>query len=296
MRGSWGYPCGVLQSDPAVSLLYMDLSWNKVKTLDMHALQPLRNLQKFTLWHSHLYQLQTAYMSSLEYLSFHQNGLQDFPATCKSGTKQTLFPSLTELILDFNVISTIPDPVCLPKSEILSLACNRILYLSSYMFSISRFPSLSKVELTRMHGKFKQMKAYAFNNSRLAQIGLGVNYVDFSSSVVDSDIFAGCSGLRTLYLSYNNFKNVPDEKLHRLLRPLPRLEILHLAQAQIESITCDTFRHLFQLKRLYLYRNALSSLPDGAFDRLPSLRYLSIGSSRISKISSNTFGAQTRKR
>ncbi|KAK7112900.1 toll-like receptor 2 type-2 [Littorina saxatilis] len=290
------FPDQYFHKTPAVNVKYLDLSWNNMGELDMSVLQPLSSLTRFRLWHNKLYQLKTAYFPFLEYLSFHENRLFDFPVTCRNGTKDTLFPSLNHLILDYNVISTIPDPVCLPKLTVLNMMYNRIVHFTSSMFSAIRFPELKKIEVTEMEGKMKKIEAYAFNNSGIVYVGLGFNRVDFSSDVVDGDFLAGCTGLTDLFLNENNFREVSEERIHRLLRPVGELKTLYLGKAQIQRITSKTFINLPNLTRLYLYENSLQFLPDGAFDQLPNLRLLAIGENRISKVSSTAFSADTQRR
>ncbi|KAK7112901.1 toll-like receptor 2 type-2 [Littorina saxatilis] len=290
------FPDQYFHNMTAVNVKYLDLSWNNMGELDMSVLQPLRRLTSFNLWHNNLYQLKTAYFPFLEYLSFHKNRLFDFPVTCRNGTKDTLFPNLTQLILDFNVISSIPDPVCLPKLRVLNMMYNRIAYFTSSMFSAVRFPALQMLEVTEMEGKINKIEAYAFNNSGMVYVGLGFNFIDFSSDVVDGDFLAGCTGLTDLYLNENNFGEVSVERFHRLLRPVGGLKTLYLGKAQIQRISSKTFINLPNLTHLYFYNNFLQFLPDGAFDQLPNLRLLSIGKNRISKVSSTTFSADTQER
>ncbi|XP_070188436.1 toll-like receptor 2 [Littorina saxatilis] len=128
------FPDQYFHKTPAVNVKYLDLSWNNMGELDMSVLQPLSRLTSFDLWHNNLYQLKTAYFPFLEYLSFHKNRLFDFPVTCRNGTKDTLFPSLTQLTLDFNFL---PNDAFdqLPNLRLLSIGKTRISKVSSTTFS-----------------------------------------------------------------------------------------------------------------------------------------------------------------
>ncbi|XP_076468193.1 toll-like receptor 2 [Babylonia areolata] len=294
--------CGNLGTIPtdyfnkSLSLQILDMSWNNINTLDMHVLQPLWNIRKFALQDNKLYSHTSAYLPSLESLSLRGNRLYNFPATCKGGSmNESFFPSLTKLNLAKNHISSISDPVCLPRVTVLDLQYNTIQIFSADFSSVLRFPALKQLFVNEVERKITGINAYAFNNSGLQYLGIGYNSVDFSSSDMSDDMLAGCSGLTELYLNRNIFKKVSKERLHRILQPVQNLEILYMAQVQIEIISSDTFINLPHLKYLYLYENSLFSVPDGAFDHLPRLKHLDLGSNHISKITKDTFSVQTQQ-
>ncbi|XP_076467960.1 toll-like receptor 4 [Babylonia areolata] len=298
MCGNLGaIPLDYFNKTHSLNLEVLNLSWNNIRTLDMHTLQPLQKLWKFHLWSNELSSLHTDSLPFLEDLGLHKNRLYEFPATCKDGTmNESLFPKLRSLDLSKNPISSIPDPVCLPRLVHLDLSYTVILSFSAKLFSASRFPVLKQLFLNQMESKIKEINAYAFNNSGLQMLGIGYNLLDFSINEVSEDMLAGCVGLTQLYLTNNNFKKVSKDKLHRLLRPVHNLEVLYMAVLQIDSISSDTFINLPRLTSLFLYGNLLFSLPDGAFDHLPRLQYLSLNSNHISKITSYTFSLQTQQR
>ena len=289
-------PARYFDRTPAVHLEDLDMSWNKMKSLDMAVLQPLVGLRRLTLWHNYLNDLTTAYLPSLYYMSFHKNGIQGFPQTCKEGTNESLFPNLTVLDLNFNLISTLSDPICLPSLRVLNLQYNRIQRFYSNMFSELRFPVLQKLELNQMESKIRLVEGYTFNNSVLEHITFGLNDLDFSLPMVSEDFFAGCHELRVLFVNRNNFGTVSVDRFQRLFRPAPKLHSLYLGRSEIEVVHREAFRHMTNLGSLDLNRNAISSLPDGIFDDLRNLRNLSIGSNRLSTISEDTFSPQTRAR
>ena len=289
-------PSGYFNGTSALRLEKLDMSWNKIGSLDMAVLQPLVRLTELTLWHNKLYNLNTAYLPSLRYVSFHKNGIPDFPQTCKDGTSQSLFPNLSILDLNFNLISKLPDQVCLPKLQTLNLQYNRIQHFYSNMFSASRFPVLQELELNQMESEIRQIERYTFNNSMLVHITFGLNYLDFSSPTFSADLFAGCHMLEVVFLDQNNFRAVSVEKFQRLFQPMPRLRELYLEKAEIEVLHREMLWNMTQLGTLDLTDNALTSLPDGAFRDLTSLRILSLANNLLPTISSDTFSLQTRSR
>lgn len=289
-------PSGYFNRTSAVHLEDLDMSWNKMRSLDMAVLQPLVSLRRLTLWHNKLYNLDTAFLPSLHYMSFHKNGIPDFPRTCQDGANKSLFPNLKVLDLNFNLISALSDPICLPRLQVLNLQYNRIQHFYSNMFSELRFPVLEKLELNQMESMIRHVDGYTFNNSVLDYISFGQNNLDFSSTTVSEDVFAGCDMVKVVFLNSNNFETISAGKFQRLFRPTPRLRSLYLANSQIAVVHRETFRYISNLGSLDLNHNALMSLPDGMFDDLRKLRNLSIQNNRLTSISSDTFGPETRAR
>ncbi|XP_076458145.1 toll-like receptor 2 type-2 isoform X2 [Babylonia areolata] len=273
----------------------LGFSWNQIPSLNMSVFQPLRHIQYLKFWHNEIYDLQTAFLPSLDQLGLEANRLFDFPRTCSSSG--SLFPRLTRLRLDQNMIDCIADPVCLPSLTFLSLSYNRILSFPSNMFSMARFPSLTGLKLMQMEGKIRKIQPFFVNNSKVTYVTFHLNQVDFSKSDIDEDAFGGCPNLWRLGLRGNTFGGVSDSKFRRLLSPMKySLGILDLGQAQMEKISDQTFSGLENLTVLSLYGNAFTSVPDGAFDQLPRLTYLQIDHNSITTISKTTFSPQLRKR
>lgn len=292
--------CGGFRSLPGntfvnSSLKNLWLSWNSVHDLKMKYLQPLSCLTDFRMWHNHLYSLQTARMPCLKYVDLAVNRMFHFPKTCHQDSNESFFPMLRFLNLEYNQISVIKDPVCLPSLRFLYLRYNRFDKYPTGTFSLSRFPSLQYLELLGMQARFRTMSAYAFNNSGLIKIGMSYNNIDFSRDVVDSYAFGGCTNLSQLDLSSNNFQYVSNIRCYRLFNPLKSLQILDLSNTKIEMIQLSSSA-LHIIQGLYLNQNYIAVLPDGIFDHLPKLEALDLSGNRLSRISSKTFSQRTRER
>ena len=274
-------------------LVFLDLSWNHIRHLNMSVFQPLRNLRNVSLWQNQIYHLDTAYVPSWEILNLNTNRLYDFPSTC-SPAGESLFPSLKVFSLEANMIQCIDDDVCLPNLTVLNLRFNHFVYFDNNTFSKTRFPSLRLLYLMQMENKIVKVEQFFINNSGVTAIDFNLNGVDLTG-VMDVDAFGGCINAQHLGLEGSNFHDMTDENFHRLLRPMQdSLQSLFLPEARVTQISSNTFSQLRNLRELYLYKNDLSSIPDGAFDSLRHLKKLMLDNNQIATISENTFSRQLR--
>ncbi|XP_071961543.1 protein toll-like [Antedon mediterranea] len=88
---------------------------------------------------------------------------------------------------------------------------------------------------------------------------------------MQNDTFIGIASLRALYLDRNNFTELTNE-----LEPLAELEEIHMENNSLQHIDKDAFVNNTNLTHIYLHNNNLEVLPEGIFDSLNQLRYLSI--------------------
>lgn len=275
-------------------LRYIDMSWNRMNVLDLEAFQPLEYLENLRLSNNRIETVKTARHYSLKYLTLHKNKIFQFPVTCdESGL--SLFPNLTLLDLDFNYISVLPDSICLPSLTNLSLKYNNFDSFTQNMFSQPRFPVLQQLELTEMRVKIREMEAFTFNNSKLIDIKLGYNSIDFSSDIVHKDVFQGCHRLESMYMDRTDFGTVSEERFQHLFGSLTTLRVLYLGKTGLR-IHQTTFVDLPNLEELYLYGNSLRSIPNGTFDSLVNLTTLKLSSNQISAVPASAFSEDTRRR
>nr|KAG5712894.1 hypothetical protein BaRGS_007491 [Batillaria attramentaria] len=130
----------------------------------------------------------------------------------------------------------------------------------------------------------------------LEKLSLMYNNLEFQSDVIDPDCFLGCPNLNNLQLGHNFFNGVSDDKFNRLFGCLPELAALFLGSCGINRITTRTFAGMTSVKKIWLYLNRLTDIPDGAFDTLTNLTYLDLNDNRISVVREYTFSAATARR
>ncbi|KAL8604227.1 hypothetical protein ACOMHN_014795 [Nucella lapillus] len=115
------------------------------------------------------------------------------------------------------------------------------------------------------------------------------------SKTVHKDAFSGCPNIWRFGLRDNNFGEMSEIKFRHFFHPMKRaLIVLDLGQTQMKQLSKNTFSGMDKLKVLDMYKNALSSIPDGAFDKHPHLEYLTLDHNYITTISDSTFGPQLR--
>lgn len=288
-------PTDAFQSSNRSKLIYVDFSWNHIGSLNMSVFQPLRTLREISLWHNQIYDLDTAYLPSWETLRMETNRLFLFPRTC-SPSGESLFPNLKSLSLDQNMIECIVGSVCLPNLQELSLRYNHFMYFTTDTFSGARFPYLRNLQIMQMENKIFGIEPFFINNSAVTVINFMLNNVDFSQKFVHDDAFGGCVNVKSLTLRDNSFREVSDERFHRLLENMQdSLKSLSLAKTQLTQISPHTFSRLKHVTKLKLYGNSLSAIPDGTFDHLP-LRVLSLHDNNIATVSEHAFSPVLRSR
>ena len=118
-------------------------------------------------------------MPPLTVVGLHKNSLADFPVLCDNTASKSFFPNLVMLYVDFNDITSIQDPICLPKLQFLIIMYNRFNYLATDTFVQRRFAAMTQLWVNKMEGKSVKVSALAFNRSALTCLGLGNNKLHF---------------------------------------------------------------------------------------------------------------------
>ncbi|XP_011050526.1 PREDICTED: insulin-like growth factor-binding protein complex acid labile subunit, partial [Acromyrmex echinatior] len=212
--------------------------------------------------------------NSLYFLDLHDNLLNDLRLNEK-GNK------LFALNLDRNNFSTINSQHEFQTT--LSMTCLKDLH----------YLSISKNKIhTIDSGAFK-------DNNKLLFLNLS------SNDLYDlyPETFANLQYLKTLDLSENKFKNVPqisNKKISTLylnnnciykilshsFTHMPKLVKLLMRENQIYEIDVNAFAPLIVLEELDLSRNLLSSLPKGLAETFVSLKYLDLSKNRFTSLKS----------
>ncbi|XP_008935564.1 PREDICTED: nyctalopin-like [Merops nubicus] len=100
---------------------------------------------------------------------------------------------------------------------------------------------------------------------RLGMLNLGHNFI----ANLPNQLFDGLIQLKTMHLEANRITAVDCAFRH-----LPNLRNLYLNNNQISLISDSAFLHLNKLHFLHLSKNNLSSLPIRLFAELPKLKYV----------------------
>ena len=262
--------------------------------LDLNLLKPLSALKVLGLATDDIEYLTVSYSTVLEKLNLDSNSMYRFPVTCTE-KHSSLFPRLRLLFLEGNRLSSIPDEVCLPRLQVMSLAKNQFKFLKSGSFSTHKFPSLTTLYMHSMSIHVSTIQRDAFNNTHLEEIMLSFSSVTFSSSDISNDSFRNCPRLRSLGLSHN-YMEVNSQRFQRLFGHLTNLQNFNLESTRLNHLSSEMISSFPNLKTLLLNRNLLMSLDDGLFDHLSHLEHLDIGRNQIPTIGPDTFRAATRSR
>ncbi len=178
------------------------------------------------------------FLSSLKTLKLNSNRLTE------RGLPDGIFDnlgSLTTLDLGFNQLSNLPAGVFdnLVSLATLDLGFNQLSSLPDGIFDNLGF-----------------LKTLDLANTQLSSLSDG--------------IFNNLGSLETLFLGFNQLSSLPDG----IFNNLNSLTVLDLGGNQLSNLPAGVFDDLGSLTGLYLDRNELSSLPAGVFDFLSSLERL----------------------
>lgn len=87
-----------------------------------------------------------------------------------------------------------------------------------------------------------------------------------------------------LNLGHNFIGDLPNQLFNGLIQ----LKTMHLEANRITAIDC-TFRHLLNLRNLYLNNNQISSISDSAFSYLNKLHFLHLSKNNLSSLPIHLF-------
>ncbi|EGD79436.1 TKL protein kinase [Salpingoeca rosetta] len=244
--------------------------------------------------------------SNLKYLLLTDNSL-----TQVVNSNDVVFPSLEQLNLAGNALSTVPRVFhSMPKLTLVSFYKNRLRALDdAYGNPLSLAPTLNVLNL---HTNFLgALPAHAFLNlTALNELYLDNNKL----TTIHDDAFVGLTRLTTLSLDNNPLTTLPQRVIHNIttlttlsiealqLRTLPArafaranaLTSLDLTANLISNLTSDTFVGLSALEYLDLSANAITALAPGYFSPLTSLNNISLANNLITTLPTDTFAGLTK--
>jgi Leucine-rich repeat (LRR) protein len=102
--------------------------------------------------------------------------------------------------------------------------------------------------------------------------------------------------LEILKADESDLNLVNEETFLKLFGYLTDVRELSLAHSQLAFVSRALFANFRHLHTLSLKDNAISFLPDGAFDDLTALTFLDLSGNKIFSVSQQTFSAELRGR
>lgn len=267
----------------ASRLTMLDISNNRLQSLDKAELHKLQSLQGLRLSNNVLTRLPSYFgqYRALRSLNLSSNSLTEFPDfLCEVRT-------LVDLDISFNSISSLP--------RIGQLTCLERLWATNNKLSGSFPPTLSNlVNLREIDVRFNALDSMDVMSQlpRLEFLMIGHNSIS---------VFEGYfPKIRVLHMNHN-----PVTRFG-LSQPVPSLSVLNLASAKLAQLPEDLFGkitgltklildknhftsisnnigRLFRLEHLSMARNSLDELPVEV-GRLVELRYLDVRENNLSRL------------
>lgn len=236
------------------NLEYLDLTGNKLDSLDGDDFPLLPRLHTLILRNSGIYNLS-------------QNAFKNLPAL------QTLY-------LIGNNLENIQNNVFAANSELTYLILSHNPLVSLNSFSFQGLEALHELDLKNClleslpDGVFQPL-------IKLKSLWLDHNkFVKFPSNALTNLQF-----LRTLSLSGNKLQSIERE----IFRNNTRLELLSLSDNKISSLNEKSFGKIPSLKTLELKTNRISSIESSTFNGLTSLKTLDLRQNPFTELSQSVF-------
>ena len=285
-------PSGYFERTSLPSLAELDISGNILHHLNLSEMEPLTGLTNLSALECRINNVTTAPLPRLVLLDLGFNDLYYLPDSCGSDGS-SLLPGLRELRLEQNKVHDFSNQICLPKLDHLELDKNDIATVKTDMFNGTRFPRLRQLSLDFVN--IKTIEAFAFRNLALQALSLMFCNMQLSAAA-HPDSFAGIPNLEFLQVSNNFGADLSEHKFCQLFGSLASLKKLYLGSCEIHSISRAMFVNTTGLTHLYLYRNKITAIPDGAFDSMKNLVDLNLSDNQIQVVHEKTFSPAARSR
>ncbi|CAF1002247.1 unnamed protein product [Brachionus calyciflorus] len=289
-------------SNPSLSIL--NLSRNKIKSLNAEAFIELPNLSVLNLSSNTISEISVQSFSNLFNLT--ELNLSSNEIYVKNVSTQSVDKEIKKKRADKKVRTVIEE--CfknLSKLKDLDLSVNNIEYLSESLFA--HLVSLEKLNLSDNFIRnfhldcFQKLEKLIWLNLSLNGInkkidGLFSNcrlieHLDISSNEIDSfssDTFKGLVELKKLWANTNKLTSIEDN----VFNDCSKLEVLKLFENEIKSLGQKCFSNLKNLTSLDLSDNKLNELPSSILNGCTCLKSLYLNKNGISKMSDKWFGTK----
>ncbi|KAJ8023772.1 Carboxypeptidase N subunit 2 [Holothuria leucospilota] len=238
-----------------LKLKYLDLSNNRIDTIEKYSFRQNQFLELLLLNDNDIqviHQYAFEGLDKLQYLHLKGNVINEFPFKESNYS----FPDLKGMTLSKNNISIIASTSDIFVScNVLYLNFNRIDYVGNY--SLKAFPNISGLFLD--HNFIFSLDAFLFGEQP--------------------------HNLSYLFLSYNSLVELPLS----LLRQIPRLKTLSLANNFLTTVPANAFKHNPWLEIIVLRNNHIHSLHSLALVGLSSLNSLDLAYNEITTLQAELF-------
>ena len=227
-------------------LVALDLSNNRLASLDNGVLNPLSSLQILDLSHNRIHNLRgNTFLSqvNLHSLKINQNIIDNIHSDAMTG---------------LSVLSS------------LQLGYNRLERLELDVFK----NCTSLVDLSLPGNVFREVPRALKQIKLLKTLDLGDNLL--THSLTTSRSLEGLSHLYGLRLAGNGIRHLNSS----VFRHVPKLQVLNLADNQLSKLEHGVFNHMVSLRMLRLDNNKLEEL-NGILAGQTELRFLNVSANRL---------------
>uniref|UniRef100_A0A8C9SPD8 Leucine rich repeats and immunoglobulin like domains 1 n=1 Tax=Scleropages formosus TaxID=113540 RepID=A0A8C9SPD8_SCLFO len=250
----------------------LNLSHNKLRTVDASALATLPNLRELRLGYNELTSVPSlgAASPNIASLYLHHNKIQSIEF------KQLKdLSSLETLDLSNNEISEVRVS-CFPaglRIKDLYLASNKISYLEMGAFN-NLSSSLQILRLSR--NRLTHLPVKAFQLPRLTQLELNRNRL----RLIEGLTFQGLGTLEVLKLQRNNISKLTDGAFWGLAK----MKALHLDYNSLTEVNSGSLYGLSSLLQLFLSNNSISHIKPDGWRFCPGLRELNLSYNNLTRL------------
>ncbi|KAJ7407830.1 nyctalopin-like protein [Willisornis vidua] len=169
----------------------------------------------------------------------------------------------------------------LPSLERLNLASNNMRYVPQ------AFKNLSS--LTRLSLEGNHIEAIGRDSLKDLETLYDLNLRKNRIWIIQNGAFTKLLRLGMLNLGHNFITDLPNQLFDGLIQ----LKTMHLEANKITAVDC-TFRHLLNLRNLYLNNNQISSISDSAFSYLNKLHFVHLSKNNLSYLPIHLFAELTK--
>ncbi|KAG8587131.1 hypothetical protein GDO81_005581, partial [Engystomops pustulosus] len=234
-----------------------------------------------------------------------------------SGEEFVELPNLVYLDLSYNKLDFDSSDAFkeLPRLQVLDLSYNAKYFtvedVTHNLNFINNLPSLKVLNIS--WNKISTLTDYHLNKSRIEELrfsGNNLNIMWGRWNQPYKDIFLNFSSLKTLDISFNGLKQLPDIIVEHLpqslthlylhhnnlklwkwqtLSHLKNLNFLDLSHNRLISIEANLFRYTSSLQKLLLHHNFISQLSDSLLYKAKSLTVVDLSNNHIQTINKSVF-------